>query len=406
MSDVKAVFPRSLVEAAELVRMVGPDPEAVPMMAPKAVQACLYVSGAPCYAANIIKQEMLGLGGDAAVHRGAVNCSADRSDVLIMGSLRQARRLADKLAPQAGYLGGLALRLRVAMGDSGGGHGGALRCRGHSFAIGARTYVMGILNVTGDSFSGDGLLAGSRSLGAAGGGLPELASRVAERMVADGADMIDVGGESSRPGYAPVGGGEELERVAGVIRRLSGELGVPISVDTAKPCVAEGSLKAGASMVNYVGGSGSLAEVACMAGREGAGLVIMQREAIGSGAGSAMALATALGEGAKAVMGAGMPADGIVLDPGIGFGKTDGESLGALRRLGELKALGFPVLIGTSRKSFIGNALGLPPDDRLEGTAATVACGVAFGADFIRVHDVAPMVRVARMADALVREGG
>jgi dihydropteroate synthase len=261
-----------------------------------------------------------------------------------------------------------------------------------SFDWGARTYVMGIVNVTPDSFSGDGIL-----------GRPDEAAAMAARMEADGADLIDVGGQSTRPGHVEVGPDEELERVMSVLPGIVARVGVPVSIDTYRSEVAAAALDAGATIVNDVWGLRRDPRLADLAARPDAWLVLMHNQDnpvyrdlvpdVISGLAGSVTMAEA----------AGVPLGRIIVDPGIGFGKTSEQNLVVLQRLGELKVLNLPILLGTSRKSTIGKVLDLPVEDRVEGTAATVALGIAAGADMVRVHDVKAMARVCRMADAIVR---
>jgi dihydropteroate synthase len=262
---------------------------------------------------------------------------------------------------------------------------------------GRRTYVMGILNVTPDSFAGDGVTD------------VEAAVARGRAMLAEGADLIDVGGESTRPGAGPVPLEEELRRVLPVVERLAGGLGAPVSVDTRKAEVARRALQAGAAMVNDVSALRADPAMAAVLAEARAPVVLMHWEppaADGAPARDIVADVVAfLRERIAAAVAAGIARDRIVVDPGFGFAKTIAENLQLLRRLGELRVLGCPILVGTSRKGTIGKVLGgLPVEDRLEGTAATVALAIAQGADVVRVHDVRTMVRVARMADAIVRE--
>lgn len=286
----------------------------------------------------------------------------------------------------------------------------------HAFAWGSRTYVMGIINLTPDSFSGDGLLPTSS---ADTGESLEAGLAQARRYVAAGADVLDVGGESTRPGAEPLGLETELARVIPVIRGIAAELDVLISVDTYKSQVAEAALEAGAHLVNDVWGLKVDPLVAQVAARRHAPVILMHNRSSWANA----EIQTRLGgryvgmpydnliedicrellESVQIAREAGIPGEHIILDPGIGFGKTVEQNLELLNRLGEIRSLGYPLLLGPSRKSFIGYTLNLPPDKRLEGTAAAVAIGIARGADIVRVHDVEPMVRVARMADAIVR---
>jgi dihydropteroate synthase len=255
--------------------------------------------------------------------------------------------------------------------------------------------IWGILNVTPDSFSDGGrFFDGARALAQA------------ERMVAEGADVLDVGGESTRPGADPVGEEEELRRVVPIIERLRASLGVPVSVDTAKASVAREALRAGASIVNDVTGLSGDPEMASVVAEAGAGAVLMHMKGTPRTMQKAPRYDDLFGEVARALRrsvhrlerAGGGPA---LLDPGIGFGKTLAHNLGVIRGTRAFGALGRPVLHGPSRKSFLGALLDLPVEDRLEGTAAAVAAGVLSGARAMRVHDVEAMGRVARVAAAL-----
>jgi dihydropteroate synthase len=295
----------------------------------------------------------------------------------------------------------------------------ALTVHQHTLTWGARTYVMGILNITPDSFSGDGLLANEEPAALSQDRMVSLALEQARSFVAAGADMLDVGGESTRPGAQAVSAEEELERVVPVIRSLASELDVVISVDTYKASVAEAALQAGAHMVNDVWGLHADPGLAAVVARHNAPIILMHNRSSWANAEIRQRLGgryvgvpyenlledikRELLESVGLARAAGIPDERILLDPGVGFGKTTEQNLELIDRLGEIRSLGYPVLLGPSRKSFIGYTLDLPPDQRLEGTAAAVAVGIARGADIVRVHDVAPMQRVVRMADAIVR---
>ncbi|MBM3155765.1 MAG: dihydropteroate synthase [Chloroflexi bacterium] len=250
---------------------------------------------------------------------------------------------------------------------------------------------MGIVNVDPDSFSGDGLRDTEAAVGQA------------KRMVAEGADIIDVGGESTRPSARPLSSEEELRRVIPVIEKLANELPVPISIDTYKSGVARRAVAAGARMINDVWELKRDPKLARVAAEAGVTLIISQNQRDSGFRNFFPELIASLKKSMQTALGAGVPRENIIIDPGVGFGKTVEQNLEIVRRLSELKVLGRPILLGTSRKSFIGHVLDLPVDQRLEGTAATVAIGIANGADIVRVHDVAQMVRVVRMSDALVR---
>jgi dihydropteroate synthase len=267
---------------------------------------------------------------------------------------------------------------------------------------GERTLIMGICNVTPDSFSGDGLLDADGSLDAA----ITLAVEQARRMVAEGADLLDVGGESTRPGHQPVDAATEIGRVVPVIRAIAASLpSTPISVDTTKPAVAEAALAAGAHLLNDIWGTGPDAGgMAAVAARHRVPLIVMHNRSEARYERPVVeAVRDDLARALERAMAAGVPERDLIVDPGIGFGKTADHNVELLRDLAQLRSLGRPILLGTSRKSTIGRILGLPAEERLEGTLATTALGIAAGVDLVRVHDVAANVRAARVADAIVR---
>ena len=270
------------------------------------------------------------------------------------------------------------------------------RCGNAEFRWGERTYIMGICNLSPDSFSGDGM-----------GSDIEAVVAQAKRFVAEGADIIDIGGESTRPGTRPVSLDdidEELRLVIPVIERLAGELTVPLSIDTYKSAVAIRALKAGAAMFNDIWGFKRDPEMAEVAAEAGVPVVLMSNQRDTATQSDIITeVISDLEESINLATTAGVARENIIIDPGIGFGKTLEQNLEIVHRLAELKALGRPILLGTSRKSMIGLTLDLPPDQRIEGTAATVAIGIANGADMVRVHDVRQMARVCRMSDAIIR---
>jgi dihydropteroate synthase len=274
---------------------------------------------------------------------------------------------------------------------------------GRLFEWGSRTFVMGIVNVTPDSFSGDGLLAG-RAAAPVVAAVSAAVDR-ARRMVAEGADFVDVGGESTRPGHTTVSEEEEAARVVPVIVALHAALpDTPISVDTSKPAVAAAALDAGASMLNDVWGVSSDDAMARIAAERNVPLVLMHNRAEPRYVDLMAELLADLAAAVERAIRAGVPAENLIVDPGFGFGKTPQDNLTVLRELARLRELGRPILLGTSRKSTIGLVLGgLPPDERLEGTLATTALGIAAGVDIVRVHDVLANVRVARICDAVLR---
>ncbi len=273
---------------------------------------------------------------------------------------------------------------------------------------------MSVINATPDSFSGDGLMVRRRPAD-----VVDAALRRAEEALAAGADWLDVGGESTRPGAERVDVDEERARVVPVMRALRSRVDVPISIDTSRAAVAEAALDAGADLVNDVWALRADPAMAPLIARRGVPVILMHNRAAPQGVEERKTLggryidveyddlvaevSSALLAFVAAAKEAGIADTQIVLDPGLGFGKTVGQNLALLDSTDELRSLGFPLLVGTSRKSFIGYTLDLPPDDRVEGTAATVAIAIARGADIVRVHDTRAMVRVARMTDAIVR---
>lgn len=280
---------------------------------------------------------------------------------------------------------------------------GITRCGLSEFRWGKRTYIMGIVNVSPESFSGDGLAD------------TDAAVEQAQRFVSEGADIIDIGGESTRPGSSPISIEEEVRRAVPVIERIAGKVSVPVSIDTYKSEVAVRALEAGAAIINDQWGLKKDPGLAELAAVKGVPLILMSNQRDKGGYDTDTRRDTAFYEDAIAevtsslrnsietALVAGVPRENIIIDPGLGFGKTWQQDIVILRRLAELKELGQPILIGPSRKSMIKMVLDLPADDRVEGTAATVAIGIANGADIVRVHDVRQMARVCRMTDAIVR---
>lgn len=376
------------------LREIDVSPRGIDIMLPKARQRVIRVYGLRCVAANLLKQAMLSVGGEAAVSYQSCVMSAETSDALIMGSERQIRAACERLTEQAFGLAPLAEEIRYALGriDT---FPAPLRSKNRDFIWGSRTYIMGIVNVTPDSFSGDGLAAADEPA--------KAAVRQALKFIEDGADIIDVGGESTRPGHETVDEDEEIRRVVPVIAAIRRATDVPISADTSKSKVARAALQAGADWLNDVWGLQSDPDMARVAAEFEAPVVVMHNQdgtAYHSLMGDIIAF---LRESVRIAKSTGVPPERVVLDPGIGFGKTYEQNLEVLASLADLRAMGHPVLIGTSRKSVIGRTLDRPAGERLEGTAATVALSIAGGVDLIRVHDVREMALVAKMADAVVR---
>jgi dihydropteroate synthase len=280
---------------------------------------------------------------------------------------------------------------------------GITRAGNTEFKWGERTYVMGIVNLSPESFSGDGL------------NTTEAALTQARRMVEEGADILDIGGESTRPGYTPISPEEEIKRVIPLIEKLSPRVSVPISIDSSKFEVVRQALKAGASIINDQWGLKTEPRLAQLAAERHTPIVLMSNQR-DKGAFDPSTkrdtafyddvmkeLISSLQKSIDTARQFGVPLENIIIDPGLGFGKTWKYDLWIIRRLDELKVLGRPILLGPSRKSFIKMILNVPPAERVEGTGAAVAIAIAKGADIVRVHDVKQMVKVCMVSDAIVR---
>lgn len=379
-------------EAREQMSRVGSDTAGCRWMAPKAVHRVLKITDLEPRQANIIKQEILSRGGEAAVARGTVDGSVEKTDLLLMGTLKQLNGLISKLKMQPFRLARLAEEIKTVLDNLEGRRPYSLDCRGKKLNIGTRTLVMGVLNVTPDSFSDGGKYID-----------PEDAVIRARQMVDEGADIIDLGGESTRPGHIPVPLDEELRRVMPVLERLVKEIGVPVSLDTFKAEVARRGLELGANIINDQWALRADKDMVKVVAEYDVPVIIMHnqhgteyRDLMGD-------MVSYFRESIALAESAGVSREKIIIDPGIGFGKTVEQNLEVMSKLKELDCLGQPILLGTSRKSMIGKTLDLPPDQRVEGTGATVAVGITFGVDIVRVHDVREMVRVARMTDAMIR---
>lgn len=394
---IRPLVLRSAAEARRELERIGVDPGGIARMLPKLELRPILVPQLRPAAANILKQELLSLGGDAAVARGTVACSIDRTDVLLIATHKQFQGLCAKLAQQPFGLAALAQQLRQLLA--------ILAAPVPSWKLARRELnlqrplIMGILNVTPDSFSDGGRFT-----------TVETAVAHALQMVDQGADMIDIGAESTRPGAPLISADEELRRLLPVVEKLASRIQVPISIDTWKAPVAEAALNAGAEIINDISGLTFDPSLAELAARHRAGLVLMHTRGTPETMQQDTGYQDLMGEIAdflqlslQRALAAGCSPEQLVLDPGIGFGKDLVGNLEILRRLPELAGLGYPLLVGTSRKGFIGKTLGREkPDDRLFGTAATVALAVAHGARILRVHDVQAMRDVADMTHSIV----
>lgn len=364
-------------------------------MAEKALFRTIKIEAVPAKAANLLKQTFLAKGGEVAVARGTADLSIEYTDVLICATMKQYRLALSQLKQQPWGLPRLAERIESALRKYAEFPHRNYQWDGCSLSIRrGRTLVMGILNVTPDSFSDGGMFNQA-----------DKAVKHACAMVEAGADIIDIGAESTRPyGAKAISEEEEITRLLPVLEQVLASVPVPVSVDTYKPSVAKVALAAGAHIINDIWGlhTPGMAEVVA---EKGVPVILMHNRVDLNEQHDMMAeMVTFLEEGIEAGIKAGIPFENFIIDPGIGFGKTMVQNLEVMARLGELKSLGCPILLATSRKRFIGEALGgLPPQERVEGTAATVAWGMMQGVQLVRVHDVKEIVRVTRTIDALIR---
>jgi dihydropteroate synthase len=385
------------MEATALLEGIGVDPAGIRAMLPKMEHLNLRIEGVPAKVANIIKQEMLSRGGDAAVARETVGCTIPETDVLIMGTRKQLTRLMNKLSGQPFGLREMAASMGVIL-DNIARETLVLKTPRRFIPLSGRTLVMGILNVTPDSFSDGGRFFD-----------PERAVEQGVRMAAEGADIIDIGGESSRPGADPVSAEEESRRVIPVLERLAELVDVPLSVDTTKAAVARAAIAAGAEIVNDISAMQFDPAMPGLIAESGAAVVLMhmrgQPKNMQQGDLSYRDVVTDilefLRERMAAAKNAGIALEQIAVDPGIGFGKSVEDNLRILKRLREFKVLGRPVLMGVSRKSFIGRITADEGPERLEGTAAAVTAAILGGAAIVRVHDVMAMKKATALSDAI-----
>lgn len=397
MQGHHAVLIRDRQEAKYFIESVGTDERAPAYMEPKAVYRCIKLKGIRCVAANLIKQEMLSKGGEAAVSKDTL-FSEGHTDVLLMGTLKHYRELIKKLKAQPFGLKKLAEEIQAILDNLEPKTTIVPLANNRSLELGNRTLIMGILNITPDSFSDGGKYYSTS----------EAVKRAME-MVEEGADIIDVGGASSRPDAEIASEEEELKRVLPLVKELASH-NVIISVDTFRGNVAKACLEAGAHIINDIGRLKLDDKLLPVLVEKQAPVILMHnRMQLRQGEPYEDLIAdiiVELQESISQALEAGLDKDKIIIDPGVGFGKTVAENRLIIKRLWEFKSMGFPVLLGASRKTFIGKTLNLEVDDRLEGSLAVATMGIMNGADIIRVHDVNATKRVALMTEAVVYENG
>lgn len=395
---VRVIIPHNREDIRREIDKIGTDKAGTDIMVPKGQFFWVKLYDVPLKGAVLLKQEMLSKGGEAAVPRDVGSLTCEKTDILLMGTLKQYRFLTKKLKQQPFSLKDYAMELEKALKKHISHHymdrknKKILDLREKSLPLGDRTLVMGILNVTPDSFSDGGYFFGM-----------EKAIDHAKKMVDQGIDILDIGGESTRPQSEPISEEEELKRIEPILKELLGELEIPISIDTYKASVAERALEMGVHMVNDVWGLKADPEMAPVISSYKVPVCIMHNRKVAEYQDLITEVVGDLKESIDIALNAGIKEENIILDPGIGFGKTLEDNLEVMHHLEELVSLGYPVLLGTSRKSMIGKVLDLPAEERLEGTAATLTLGIAKGVDIVRVHDIEYMQRVVKMTDTMVR---
>jgi dihydropteroate synthase len=395
MNLIRCLHITTVREALHEMGKVGVDATGIKLMTGKTLHYNFKIEGIDPRTANLLKQEMLSVGGDAALDRKGLDCSAESTDAILMGNQNQFEKLTLKL-DQYADLRSLGHSLKETLRTlSKTQH--TIRCRKKTFKLGKKTLLMGVLNVTPDSFSDGGLYFDK-----------EKAIAQGLEMVEEGADFIDIGGESTRPGSKPLGLEEELRRVIPVIEFLVKEVDVPISIDTYKSAVAQKAIEAGAEMINDISGLHFDPGLAQVAAKGDVPLILMhirgnpetmQKDVHYESLFSE--ILQYLKESIRRAESAGLDPEQIIIDPGIGFGKTVEDNLLIIKNLQEFRILGKPLLLGTSRKSFIGKILNAEVTERLEGTLSSIAIGVLNGAHIIRCHDVLQAKRAIAVADAI-----
>jgi dihydropteroate synthase len=395
MNLIRCLHITNAREAIHEMGRVGVDATGIKLMKGKTLHFDLKVEGINPRTANLLKQEMLSLGGDAALDGRGLDCSAKQTDAILTGTQKQFEKLLLKL-DQYPDLRSLGESFRETLKNISKTHY-SIRCKKKTFTLGKRTLLMGVLNVTPDSFSDGGLYLDKEKALARGFG-----------MVEEGADFIDIGGESTRPGSKPIELEEELRRVIPVIESLAKEVDVPISIDTYKSTVAKRAIEAGAEMINDISGLHFDPDLGKVAAKEDVPLILMHIR----GAPETMQedvhydslfseILQYLKDSVQRAESTGLDPRQIIIDPGIGFGKTLKDNLLIIKNLSEFRILGKPILLGTSRKSFIGKILNARANERLEGTLSSIAICALNGAHIIRCHDLLQAKKAIAVADAI-----
>jgi dihydropteroate synthase len=395
---IRVIEIENIREAGTRVAGVGADACSVRLMSKKAVHSTLLAEGIDNRAANILKQDMLSLGGEVAVSRAVGGLKTGSSSALIMGTLLQLEKLTEKIARQPFGLREVSANIEAAISNHS-RENFSLKCGRFTVRLGRTPKVMGILNVTPDSFSDGGDYLE-----------PDCALDRAEQMASEGAAIIDIGGESTRPGAKSLSVREELGRTIPVVRMIAKKLKVPVSIDTHKPEVARAALDAGAALINDITGLRYLGgKMAAVAAKYNVPVIIMHMRGTPRTMQKAPGYKDVVGDildffhdRINFVQTKGIKPENIIIDPGIGFGKTPENNFEILKRLGEFKVFGAPLLVGTSRKSFIGRVTKTEnPAQRIAGSIASAVWCAARGASILRVHDVGDTVKALKIIAAI-----
>lgn len=404
MKTFENFYPRVLVQddISEELQNMGASPWGIRIMLPKSAFFRIRVADVDSRGANILKQQFLSVGGEVAVSRNSLSLSVVKTDVIIFATLSQINRASERLSLQPFGLKALSEEIKTAVDNFISGKKKIFDASGKKILIGKKTLVMGILNVTKDSFSDGGDFLKY-----------ECAVRRAEQIVSEGADIVDVGGESTRPGSSPVSAKEELRRVLPVVKYISKKTKIPVSIDTYKSVVAKACINEGACIVNDVSGLRFDKKMAGIVSSKRCGLVIMHMKGSPADMQFNPTYKDVLFETINFFYDRisfaeehGIDPNRIIIDPGIGFGKTVSHNLEIISRLREYRTIGAPVLVGASRKSFIGKILDSPVDDRLEGSIASAVASAINGADIVRAHDVKETARALSVIDAVMKKDG
>ncbi|MEN6623761.1 MAG: dihydropteroate synthase [Smithella sp.] len=397
---MKIINFKNIFQAEAVLKKIGVDPYGIDAMLPKSMNINIFLDNLPCKTANIIKQEMLSVGGDAAVNRGSIACSIAATDALIMGTIKQVAAFSRKIEKQPFGLNFIARNIREFI-DNICQQSYVLKTSRREITLGRKTQIMGILNVTPDSFSDGGLFSD-----------PQKAIDHGLQMIDQGADIIDIGGESTRPGAASVSEADELKRVIPVISELARQSNIPISIDTSKAKIAAEAIAAGAEIVNDISAGKDIKMMQIVKESQAAFILMHMRGEPQNMQKGDLTYRDLTGEitsflknKIEKAIEAGIEKECLIVDPGIGFGKTTEDNLRIINNLRELKILGLPIMIGASRKAFLGKITGGEPQERIEGTAAANVAAIMNGCHIIRIHDIAFMKKIAAVTDEILHAG-